>query len=192
MNKHPLSFTIYNAIVLAGCTFLILFSTQLRAQYHIPVFPNLTGDFLLSKLLDDYKTSSVLDYGVARDLMYGTIYNINDSVSCVYSGHKLHLPQGVDPSSYLYMNGSPNGINAEHTYPRSKGADEDNGNAFSDMHHLFPTRAAVNSARSNFPFGEIIDNQTTTWYHLDQSQSNMSFRKAKWPFVGWAVANAFA
>lgn len=151
---------------------ILLFYTQLNAQSHIPVFPNLTGDELLTEVVNEYKPPTVLDYGEARDLMYGTIYNVNDSVSCVYSGHALYLPDSVDPSTFLYMNGDSDGINTEHTYPRSKGADEDNGNAFSDMPHLFPTRAAVNTVRSNFPFGEIND-QTTSWYYLDQMQSHI-------------------
>jgi hypothetical protein len=151
----------------------LTFYTPSQAQFHTPVFSDLTGDELLTEVVSEYKPSTVLDYGEARDLMYGFIDNVNDSVSCVYSGHTLYLPPGVDPSTHLYMNGSSNGINAEHTYPRSKGADEENGNAYSDMHHLFPVRAAVNIARSNFPFGEIDDNETTSWYYLDQTQSNI-------------------
>ena len=73
------------------------------------------------------------------------------------------------------MNGSPDGINLEHSYPRSKGADEDdgNGNGFSDLHHLFPTRVAVNSARGNSPFLEIPDSLTTSWFYLNQEQSTI-------------------
>ncbi len=65
------------------------------------------------------------------------------------------------------MNNSSNGINCEHTWPRSKGADSGNP-PLSDMHHLFPTRAGVNTARDNFPYGEIPDAVTTKWYRLDQ------------------------
>lgn len=151
----------------------LLFFMQLQAQSDIPVFPHLAGDDLLNAIINDYKPVSVLGYGEARDVLYGTIYNEDDTVRCVYTGHALFLPQGVDPSIHLYMNGSADGINCEHTYPRSKGADDDNGNAFSDMHHLFPTRTAVNSARSNFPFGDINDSQTTKWYYLDQAQSDI-------------------
>lgn len=150
----------------------ILSLCQVQAQLHIPVLSELTGNDLLDELVNEYKPDTVLDYGDARDLMYGTIYNENDSVSCVYSGHSLFLPEDVDPSTFLYMNGIADGINCEHTYPRSKGADESYGNGYSDMHHLFPSRASVNSARSNFPFAEINDNETSTWYYLNQSQSN--------------------
>lgn len=171
----PTAAFIVKKVLRFSCGLAVLFScTVLNAQNHISVFATQTGDDLLEELVDAYKPIEVLNYGEARDLMYGTIYKVNDSVSCVYSGHRLYLPDGVDPSTHLYMNGDSDGINAEHTYPRSKGAAEEDGNGkgFSDMHHLFPTRAAVNSARSNFPFGDVNDDQTTSWYYLDQTQSN--------------------
>jgi len=147
---------------------LLFFTIPVYAQTEVPVFPNMTGAALLDAVVDAYKPTTVLEYAEARDTMYGTIYLLDDSVRCVYSGHALYLPPNVDPSSHLFMNSSSNGINAEHTYPRSKGADEDNGNPFSDMHHLFPTRSAVNTSRSNFPFGEIVDSQTGFWFYRDE------------------------
>ncbi len=127
------------------------------------IYSGLYGNELREAVVTDYKTSYVLNYGEARDVMYGEIYNINDTVYCVYSGHALHLPQSVDPSTHLYMSASTNGINCEHTYPQSKGAS--NGNAHSDLHHLFPVRTGVNTARGNSPFAEIQDNQTSSWYY---------------------------
>jgi len=149
---------------------LLLFPLHLLAQTHTPVFPELSGEDLLDQVVAAYKTTTVLDYGPARDLLYGTIDLKNDSVSGIYTGHQLYLPPGVDPSTHLFMGGASDGINAEHTYPRSKGARD--GNGFSDMHHLFPSRTAVNASRSNFPFADINDNQTTSWFYLNQSQSN--------------------
>ena len=32
------------------------------------------------------------------------------------------------------------------------------------MHHLFPTRANVNSHRGSLPFQNIIDSQTDKWF----------------------------
>ena len=125
-----------------------LMATTVSAQIH----PQLTGPELLDALHDDYKPATVPDYGDARDLMYAEIYLVSDSVACVYTGFRLHLPPDVDPSTWLSMNNSANGINCEHTWPRSKGAET--GNALSDMHHLFPTRAGVNTARDNFPFAK--------------------------------------
>jgi hypothetical protein len=143
---------------------------QLQGQMHIGVFSELHGEELITQVVAGYKTTTVLEYGPARDILYGTIDLQNDSVSGIYSAHKIYLPPGVDPSTHLYMGGAADGINAEHSYPRSKGARE--GNGFSDMHHLFPSRTAVNASRSNFPFADINDGQVTSWFYLDQNESD--------------------
>ncbi len=76
----------------------------------------------------------------------------------------MSLPLGVDPSSFL----ASNGINAEHTWPQSKGAADEPQR--SDMHNLFPAKDNVNSSRGNNPYGEIPDAETRTWYKGAQSQ----------------------
>ncbi len=151
----------------------IIYCQNVFAQYHqTPIFPEDSSFLLIQKLVDTYKPFSVLDYQQARLKMYTEIYNSNDSVSCVYTGHTLYLdPTSPDPIGLLFQNGSPNGINCEHSYPQSKGADT--GNARSDMHHLFPARAAVNEARSNFPFSEIADTKVNNWYYKSISKSSI-------------------
>lgn len=144
----------------------MLFSAGIFAQFdHEPVLSGLSGPELLDELQNQYKPETVLDFADAKDILYGEIYARNDSVKCVYSGHILYLDPNADPSVWLYMNGSDNGINSEHTYPRSKGASS--GNAQSDMYNLFPSRVRVNTDRGNLPFGEIHDNITQYWYFLD-------------------------
>lgn len=135
------------------------------------VFPTLTGQTLFDSVVQRYKPTSVYSYNDARDTLYGVIYKVGDSLECVYSGHKHYLPLGVDPSTYVGDGGGANGINAEHSFPQSMGASV--GNARSDMHHLMPTRAAVNSARSNLPYGEIADNQVSSWYYRNQVVTSM-------------------
>lgn len=103
--------------------------------------------------------------------MYKEIYNVQDTVYCVYSHHALYLdPTYPNPIDYLSKGGSDNGINCEHTYPQSKGAEF--GNAKSDMHHLYPSRAAVNEARLNYPFAEIDDNKTRKWFYQTSELSS--------------------
>ncbi|MDQ3142876.1 MAG: endonuclease [Bacteroidota bacterium] len=142
----------------------LILSTCAGAQWsHQDVFRTDSGILLINKLVDAYKPSQVLDYSNARIKMYKEIYNVADSVSCVYSKHTLYLdPNDSDPIGYLIKNNNPSGINCEHTFPQSKGAE--NGNARSDIHHLFPSRAAVNQARSNYLFGEIDDQITDHWF----------------------------
>lgn len=123
------------------------------------VLPNYSGNELKSKLVEKYKPSTVLDYSHARDILYGKIYKENGTVYGVYTRFGVDLPNGVDPSTYLFNNG----INAEHTFPRSKGAAD--GNAKSDMHHLYPSKINVNSDRGSLPFNDINDNQTNDWYY---------------------------
>lgn len=142
------------------------------AQFHEDVFPGESGAPLITKLRLEFKPQSVLSYSEAREVMYTDLYNENDSVTCVYSGHKLYLnPNSSDPIGDLIQNSSSNGINCEHTFPQSKGAGS--GNARSDMHHLFPARARVNEARLNYPYDEINDQLTEKWFREDDEQSNI-------------------
>lgn len=147
---------------------LSLCSTLSQAQLHHPVLPNLEGGALIQALQDQYRPNGLLDYGNARDTMYRNVDARNDTLYCVYTGYSVYLPPGEDPTTAAFENGT--GINTEHTYPRAKGAEAPTPEA--DMHHLFPTRAAVNAARGNFPFADIPPNQVNSWYYLDQQQSN--------------------
>ncbi len=101
---------------------------------------NLTGTQLISEL--NRITGDGFDgvgYDSAREHMYNEIDNINGKNQCVYTG-------------VWYSVGS--GVNCEHTWPQSRGAD---GDAKSDIHHLFPTNPGVNSSRSNLPFGIVVE-----------------------------------
>lgn len=144
---------------------LLWWHTQAQAQ----IAPNLTGQELFDEVVDQFKPNFVETYSVARTLMYKEIYNENDSVYTIYTNHALYLPPDEErPIQYLAQDASANGINAEHIYPRSKGASEENGNAFSDMHNLAPAKWSVNSARSNFPFKEVNDALVEELYYRNQ------------------------
>ena len=133
----------------------------------------LTGGQLFNFLVDNYKTSTVLGYDTARDTMYLRIDRHGGEVECIYTEYAMTLPDGVDPSSYLYNNGS--GIDCEHVWPQSM-YDEDGvqGNPMkSDMHHLRPSKSNVNSSRGNKPYNEITDQYTNTWYWLTYQQSSI-------------------
>jgi len=151
--------------------YFLLFSSALDAQEHIPVFPELEGDQLMERLVSEFKPTVVLNYSQARDTMFRLIDSTNDSLTCVYSGYTIYLDPNQDPTQAAFMDGNSNGINTEHTYPQSLGAEL--GNARSDMHHLFPTRSIVNSARGNKIFEDIDDDQTDVWYYLNTNQSTI-------------------
>src|SRR5690606_33791999 len=123
----------------------------------------LSGDELLDSVVSRYRPGVVLDYAHARDTLYASVLSVeDDSLRCIYSGYALWLDPTEDPTQYIYLNGSSLGMNTEHAYPQSKGAAD--GNARSDMHHLFPARIPVNEARGDVPYADIPDALTQQWF----------------------------
>ena len=141
---------------------LVLF-TSLWSQEIIA--EGMTGDDLLDYLQLNYKTSSTLGYDHGRDTLYLQIERTNGQVKGVYTNYSVTLPDGVDPSAYLYENG----IDCEHVWPQSMY--EGSNPMKSDLHHLRPSKSNVNSSRGNKPFGENPDSYTDTWFWMSQSQS---------------------
>jgi|APTNR8051073442_1049403.scaffolds.fasta_scaffold01554_6 hypothetical protein len=135
------------------------------------IFPALNGAELLNALALNYKPATVLPFNDARDTLFSRIYARNDSLKCVYTGMTIYLNPALDPTVAAFGDGGTNGINTEHTYPQSKGAEF--GNPRADMHHLYPTRVEPNGTRGDVPFSEIADNQTEEWFYLNQKQSNI-------------------
>lgn len=127
------------------------------------IFPGLTGQELLDSLNAAYKPAAVLNYDHARDTLFGVIYNVNDSLSCVYSDFTIYLDPLADPSADADLKG----INTEHTWPQSKGAG--GGQAQSNMHHLYPAKSNINSSRGDDPFADINDRGTNLWFRKDQA-----------------------
>ncbi|MEX2364425.1 MAG: endonuclease [Balneolaceae bacterium] len=149
-----------------------IFSTNLFAQscpaQGTQIFPNLSGQELIDALVQEYKTTSVLSYNAAREQMYGDIDNVDGFVEGIYTGYKGAIdPDGENPRTQA----NAVNINAEHTWPQSKGATRGTL-AHSDMHHLHPTYGPANSSRNNHPFYEIPDDETSGWWRYRQSNSS--------------------
>ncbi len=154
--------------------FFSILPAFLAAQFdQQDVYPNINAQQLIDSLRSGFKPQEVLAYDQARDTLFSKVYAYQDSVRCVYTGRIIYVNPSLDPSTVLYSGGQGIGINTEHSYPQSKGADQ--GNARSDMHHLFPVRASANSARNNFPYAEIDDARTNTWYFDVFSEAIPSF-----------------
>jgi endonuclease I len=117
-------------------------------EYYAPVAGKTGRELLLglNRLVSNHKD---LGYGPARDVMFGQVDDLdNDNkVECVYIGREL---ERVTNAKSAFQNGS--GLNAEHTWPQSKGAE---GVAKSDLHHLYPADAKANGVRGHHPFGEV-------------------------------------
>ncbi|NOX90528.1 MAG: T9SS type A sorting domain-containing protein [Calditrichaeota bacterium] len=160
---------------------LLLFVLVVYGQETI--FPGLTGQELIDSLRANYKPATVLSYDDARDVMFSEIDNYSDSVSGVYSGYTIYIDPAVDPSTDAYNKG----MNTEHTWPQSKGTDS--GNARSDLQHLFPCRAEVNSSRSNDPFADIPDADTDKWwrddYYLTTIPTSYIDEYSEKDYAGW-------
>jgi hypothetical protein len=139
---------------------VVIFYSIIFAQTNDKIFPGLTGQQLLDSLVAHYKTNTVLSYNAARDKMYALIYNVYDTLECVYTGYKVYVPYN-SPNPRDYTNAATPIMNCEHTWPQSKGAV---GNARSDMHHLYATNGDANQYRGDFPFNEIDDQITNYWW----------------------------
>ncbi len=124
------------------------------------------GQPLLDALQAQY-TPNTLGYGPARDILYSEIDNNGVMLSGIYTGFTVSLEPGADPSVSAF----DQGINAEHVYPRSLGAEDEPMR--SDMHNIFPSRVNVNQTRGNCPYAEIEDNDTENWYYLDINSNSI-------------------
>lgn len=140
--------------------FLISCTTLLSGQN---IFESCkTGQPLIDAIQASYTPTLTLGYGPARDTLYSKIDNKGLELSGIYTDFTITLEPGVDPSISAFQN--ENGLNAEHVYPQSKGARDEPGR--SDMHHLFPSKVSVNSARGSCIFGDIEDTDTEFWFIL--------------------------
>lgn len=143
--------------------FLLGYSLTTTAQYsHQPILPTQSGSILLTNLRNNYRPTLTASYGQARDNMFKYVYEENDSITCVYTGLKRYLPPGTTaPRTIMLDNNSTQSINTEHTYPQSRVSGR---TGRTDLHHMFPTRAAANSDRGSYPFDNIPSNRIDKWY----------------------------
>ena len=119
---------------------------------------------LLAEVDRDFSPAQTLGYARARDVLYAHEQDTRGALCGLYTDYCVTLTAGDPSATAMGL-----GINAEHVWPQSMGARDEP--LKSDLHHLFPARAQVNSSRSNLPYGEVPDDQAEAWYALDASQS---------------------
>jgi len=129
------------------------------------LYPGLEGTDLAEQLRQDFGDPPTFMYDVARDTLYGQVYNTGGEVEAFYTGFTAPLLDGESPRESMAMGG----INTEHLWPQSLGAGE--LPARSNMHILVPAREDVNSARSNYAFGTIPPGDVDVWYRDDTNQN---------------------
>lgn len=106
---------------------------------------DLEAKMIIGKMV---RNSSSISYKSAKVQMFKNIDHHEGKVCSVYSKECLSTRSVPNHRE----------MNAEHTWPKSKGADSKP--AVSDLHHLFPCNSEVNSIRSSYPFCEVT---TTEW-----------------------------
>ncbi|MEM7789473.1 MAG: endonuclease [Bacteroidota bacterium] len=155
------------ALVCAVAWSATLVSTPALAQSQTTLYPGQSGAPLLAAIDADYSPLGTLGYGPARDSLYAYEQRTDGALCGVYTRFCVQLTPGADPSTDAFQKG----VNAEHTWPQSRGAADEP--ARSDLHALFPAKANVNSARSNVPFNEIPDAEADGWYREASGQSSV-------------------
>jgi hypothetical protein len=143
--------------------------SQSQSQTHTVLFPGLSGQQLLDSVRVHYKPATVLSYNSARDQMYRYVDNFGGIIECLYTGYTgtVSTSSTTPRADALDQN-----INAEHIFPQSKGALT--GNANSDLHHLQPANANVNSSRGNLPFGVVPTGSVNRWWGVSSTNVVLS------------------
>ena len=145
----------------------LLLAAPVFAQSQTVLYPGQTGEPLLSAIDADYSPALTLGYNPARDSLYAYEQRTDGELCGVYTRFCIQLAPGADPSTDAFNKG----INAEHTWPQSMGAAAEPSR--SDLHHLFPAKANVNSSRGNEPYGEIPDADTNRWFRGASDQTTI-------------------
>ena len=117
-----------------------------KAEYSEPDFAftqNLEGQELFNALQKYLNESLMFSYTDARQYMFSKADNVNGTVECVYTGKTIQTP-GI-PNINIF--------NTEHSWPQSKGADQEP--ARSDIYIIYPADAKANERRSNHPYGIV-------------------------------------
>lgn len=139
--------------------------TALAPKSPGPIHAGLEGAELRATLRRDLASTLTLGYGPARDSLYTYEQRASGAVCGVYTAFCITLDPARDASTSAFEQG----INAEHTWPQSRGTATEPQR--SDLHGLFPARANVNASRGNHPYAEIPDDQATAWYRLADARS---------------------
>lgn len=107
-------------------------------------FGTLADKALLDQIAAKHeRTHRAFGYREARDFMFSVLDNFENNVRCVYTNTVIEtvgIPSNIE-------------MNAEHTWPQSKGAKF--GVARADLHHIYPVTSYSNSMRSAFPYCNV-------------------------------------
>jgi hypothetical protein len=138
-----------------GLKYTLVYAALAHAKYPDVMYAFTQGliDEPLKTALKTWTSSpyTQLGYNTARDRMFETVDDYGgDTIECVYTGRKIKAVTRTEAQNQNF--------DTEHTWPQSTfNMDEP---MRSDLHHLFPTYAPANNARSNYTFGYVVSNIT--------------------------------
>ena len=85
-----------------ACTLIFMPLTSMRAQ----LFPGLEGQDLIEAIRNEFTPTLILNDNQVKDTLYAKVFIENDSVHCIYSDLAHDVPPGVDPSQWIFENGT--------------------------------------------------------------------------------------
>ncbi len=133
--------------------FISLISTLSFAQAPAGYYDGtsgLTGSALKTKLHTIIRNHTVKTYEEVKDVLRDIDEdpNNNNNVLLIYSRKSISKNE-------FASNNEPDFWNREHTWPKSHGFPDLQDTAYTDIHHLRPCDATINSSRSNKDFNNV-------------------------------------
>ena len=125
-------------------SFILFLSSPIKASDQVNLKSTLKNELT--------KSHHPITYKMANEILFLKLDNINGQICSVYSPTNC-METSIVPS--------PKIMNIEHTWPQSEGA---NGEAKSDLHHIFITDSPTNSIRSSLPFCDVVEVKWTNGF----------------------------
>lgn len=130
------------------CTISALAAAEAPPGYYNAA-QGLRGAGLEAALRNIIDGHTSLSYNGAKDRLWDTVEPQAGVITCIYSGRTT-----------TNLNRDTDGMNAEHTWPQSRGAGSTPPR--SDLHHLFVTDATWNSRRGSYRFQNVTNPSNTS------------------------------
>lgn len=148
MKKHLLSFSLFVMLAFA--------SAVAQSSYYAAVDSVQGGEALKNALYNLVKEHIQISYGSGENSTWGAFYTTDVVLGTTNQVADMYSPE----VRYFTSKGeSVSGMNIEHSVAKSWWGGGKN-NAYYDLHHLNPSDAAANSAKSNYPLAEL---ESVSW-----------------------------
>jgi len=175
MPTNTCSTATVTVLVVAPLNFNI--PNELQQYYQDVVFSENTSlTFDEIETLTKTKHTTILTYTQRHNFLYDADEDQSNTANVVlmYTGESRDEREWTSGSN----SHTPQTFNTEHVYPQSLLAERNEGEAFSDLHHLRSCDANVNSDRSNFAFTDGTGANTLVngnrWYPGDEWKGDVA------------------